>query len=94
MKLYTILLALLISSGAFAQIGVSAGATMLNAFGNPKPYGGMHLTVEYPSSESVTFYGKLSHLFKQRNSDSSLISITASWHNFTVSIQTSFVPKY
>ncbi|NRA10762.1 MAG: hypothetical protein HRT57_02255 [Crocinitomicaceae bacterium] len=77
MKLYTILLALLISGSVSAQIGVSAGATMLNAFGNPKPYGGMHLTIEYPSSESVTFYGKLSHLFKQRHTDSSLISIIA-----------------
>jgi len=77
MKLFTLLLVILMTGGASAQIGVSAGATMLNAFGNAKPYGGVHLTVEYPSSETVTFYGKVSHLFKQRNEDSSLIVITA-----------------
>ena len=81
MKLFTLVFVVLMTGGASAQIGVSAGATMLNAFGNSKPYGGMHLTVEYPSSESVTFYGKLSHLFKQRNEDSSLIAITA--YDFT-----------
>ena len=77
MRLFILLLVVLMTGGASAQIGVSAGATMLNAFGNSKPYGGMHFTVEYPSSESVTFYGKVSHLFKQRNEDSSLIAITA-----------------
>jgi hypothetical protein len=81
MKLFTLVFVVLMTGGASAQIGVSAGVTMLNAFGNSKPYGGMHLTVEYPSSESVTFYGKLSHLFKQRNEDSSLIAITA--YDFT-----------
>jgi hypothetical protein len=43
-----------------AQVGVSGGMSVLKAFGVPKPYAGLHLGVEIPRDDQVSFYGRLS----------------------------------
>lgn len=43
-----------------AQVGLSGGLNMLKAFGVPKPYAGMHLGVEIPRDDQVSFYGRIS----------------------------------
>lgn len=61
MKNGLLLLFLLMNSLFFhAQVGLSGGFNMLKGFGVPKPYAGMHLGVEIPRDDQISFYGRLS----------------------------------
>lgn len=80
MKLFMLLMLLLLSGSTSAQIGVSVGGSMLKGFGisnsslanvNPSLWGGFHVGVEIPRDDAITFYGKLSHYFKQTSANSS-----------------------
>ncbi len=53
-------LVLFLMNGLFlgAQVGVSAGFSLLKGFGVKMPYGGMHIGVEIPRDDQVTFYGR------------------------------------
>lgn len=55
-----------------AQVGLSGGLSMLKAFGVPKPYAGMHLGIEIPRDDQVSFYGRITaYLPNQELSDGS-----------------------
>jgi len=52
--------------GVKAQFSIGGGASTLFQFGNPKPYVGMHLNVEFPRNNEVTFYGRATYHFRQK----------------------------
>lgn len=66
MKRWIVFFALLLNVlFAGAQFGVSGGVSMLKAFGTPKPYVGMHVGVEVPRDDQISFYGRASFYLKQ-----------------------------
>lgn len=66
MKNLTLLfIAFLICSKAYTQFGINGGASVLLAFGTPKPYVGLHIGAEVPRDDQVSIYGKLSLYSKQ-----------------------------
>lgn len=66
MKLITVIFALCLTGTVSAQAGISVGASMLNGFGRPTPYGGFHLGVEVPRDDAVSIYARLTHHFKHK----------------------------
>ena len=54
-----------------AQVSISGGANMLNAFGVNKSFYGIHIGGELPQNNMVTFYGRLNYFFPTAESDSS-----------------------
>lgn len=70
MKNLLILLAVLLAGGAQAQVGISGGGNMLKGFGQPRPWGGLHVGLEIPRDDAVSIYGRFSHYFPQTNQDS------------------------
>lgn len=65
LKVNLLLLALIVSSVATAQIGIGAGPSFMMEFGNNKPFYGLHLKVEKPRNNDVVFYGRATYLFNQ-----------------------------
>lgn len=60
MKKYGLIaLLVLLGSGSFAQIGVSGGGTVLKSFGIKGAYPGIHLGVEVPRDDMVSFFGRM-----------------------------------
>lgn len=71
---YLTLFFLLFSSIQFklnAQMSLSGGANLLNAFGVKKTFYGLHIGGELPQNNMVTFYGRLNYFFPQAETDSS-----------------------
>jgi len=60
----------LILSVAQAQTGVSGGFTVLKGFGVPKAYPGIHIGVEIPRDDEVSYFGRLTATFANTVSDS------------------------
>lgn len=59
MKNRILLLVLLMSVfGVNAQVGVGAGFSLLKGFGSTPAFPGMHIMVEVPRDDAVTFYGR------------------------------------
>lgn len=52
-----------------AQFSIGGGPTVLAEFGNKKPFYGLHVTGEYAKGNSITFYGRLTYLFKQNKTE-------------------------
>jgi len=77
MKIFTLIMALCFSGAVSAQVGISAGGSMLKGFGQRTPWGGFHVGVEIPRDDAISIYGKVTHHFKQRSSDSSIIQLIA-----------------
>lgn len=42
-----------------AQTGVSGGLTMIKGFGVPRAYPGMHIGIEIPRDDEVSYYGRI-----------------------------------
>lgn len=61
-----LLLMLVVSLGLRAQVGISAGVSSVKGFGIPKPYLGMHLGVEIPRDDAISFYGRASFSLPNR----------------------------
>jgi len=59
MKRYLAIIAIFISVGANAQVGVTGGASFLKGFGVDGLYKGLHLGVEVPRDDMVSFYGRM-----------------------------------
>lgn len=49
-----------------AQFGLSGGLDVLKAFGNSKPYVGMHFGGEFPRSDQQSIYARISLYAKQK----------------------------
>lgn len=77
MKKVVFIFTLLLSSSAFTQVGISVGANGLLAFGNPKPYGGLHLGLEVPRNERMSYFGRITHFIRQKGKDSVLQTASA-----------------
>lgn len=77
MKKLLILFAVLLAGGAQAQVGISGGGGLLKGFGQPRPWGGLHIGVEIPRDDAVSIYGRFSHYFAQANQDSVYASAEA-----------------
>lgn len=77
MKKLVLLLALLTSGTLSAQIGVSGGGSLLKGFGRPKPWGGLHVMVEVPRDDQTSYFGRITHHFKQYSPDSTSATIIA-----------------
>ncbi|MFN5910195.1 MAG: hypothetical protein ACK45H_02565 [Bacteroidota bacterium] len=58
---------MIIGFGTNAQVGISGGLSSLKAFGVPKLYGGIHLGVEIPRDDQVSFYGRLTTYLPNRD---------------------------
>ena len=65
MKNLLVLIAILISLGASAQVSVMGGMNMLKSFSPEKPFGGFHIGLEIPRDDAVSIYGRYSHNFSQ-----------------------------
>ncbi|MBI3238726.1 MAG: hypothetical protein HYZ43_07810, partial [Flavobacteriia bacterium] len=59
MKQIVLIGSLLISVLGMAQTGVSGGITMIKGFGIPKAYPGIHIGVEIPRDDEVSYFGRL-----------------------------------
>lgn len=51
---------------SYAQVSANVGGSMLIGFGAPKPWGGLHLGLEIPRDENVTFQIQYQYMFKQK----------------------------
>ncbi len=67
MKKLLVIIAVWLSSGAFAQVSFSAGGSSLLAFGTEAgPWGGVHLGVEVPRDDAISLYGRITHNFAKK----------------------------
>lgn len=89
MKKLLVILVLAMAGNSFAQIGVSAGGSMLKGFGKPRPWGGIHFGIEVPRDDAISIYGRVTQHFKQENQDS--ISTTVIARDFNTSPYTKLV---
>ncbi|MFM7666764.1 MAG: hypothetical protein ACKO7D_01090 [Bacteroidota bacterium] len=69
--LISIFLILTIFTNLHAQVSLSGGTNMLNAFGVKKSFYGLHIGGELPQNNMVTFYGRLNYFFPRAEVDSS-----------------------
>lgn len=78
MKKIALIIAIAISSGLSAQIGVDVGGNTQNTFGVKGTWGGVHLGIEVPTDDQTSFYGRVSHNFARGAQDSLLIPLIGS----------------
>lgn len=64
---------LLITSLSQAQTGVSGGLSLIKGFGVPKPYPGIHLGVEIPRDDEVSFFARITATLSNYVSDSVMV---------------------
>lgn len=70
----------ILSLNSNAQYSLGGGVSTLFQFGNAKPFGGLHFTVEFPRNNEVTFYGRMTYHFRQNKSQrTDLINNEASY---------------
>jgi hypothetical protein len=72
-----LLLMLVISLGLEAQVGLSGGISSVKGFGVPKPYMGLHLGVEIPRDDAISFYGRATFSLPNRGDFEGLTYATA-----------------
>ena len=77
MKIRLVALSILITGFVSGQVGISAGTSVLSAFGKPRPYGGFHISVEVPRDDATSVYGRITQHFKQVNEQPSAVSLIA-----------------
>jgi hypothetical protein len=81
-KILSIVLVLFLASGAFAQVGISAGPSMLRSFSYPKSFYGVHIGVEMPSDDMVSYYGRLG-IYSSNKLGDQMINVEARDPNVT-----------
>src|SRR5688572_33407947 len=64
---------LLITSLSQAQTGVSGGLSLIKGFCVPKPYPGIHLGVEIPRDDEVSFFARITATLSNYVSDSVMV---------------------
>lgn len=78
MRVFLMVIVMFIASLVNGQISVNGGASMLYAFGNPKPFGGFHIGLEVPRDDAVSIYGRYTHHFRQSANTPSTAFVQAS----------------
>ena len=61
----------------FSQTGISGGLSTLKGFGAPKAHMGMHLGVEIPRDDQVSFYGRVTGHLSNTDPDRGMTYVTA-----------------
>lgn len=74
MKWVGVVVLMIASFSASAQYSIGGGVSTLFSFGNQKPYAGLHLAVEFPRNNEVTFFVRANYLFKQNSVQGASIS--------------------
>lgn len=62
-KINITLVSLLLAMTSFGQLSFNGGGTMLKGFSPGLPYGGLHLGIEIPRDDALSFYGRFTHCF-------------------------------
>ena len=75
MKNVLLFFVLLFVGSASGQVSILGGGSMLVGFGSGKPWGGIHVGVEIPKSDAVSFYARYTYHFRNTERDSSLYGI-------------------
>lgn len=75
MKKAIVILVLILTGSVSAQVSILGGGSMLVGFGSGRPWGGLHLGVEIPKSDAVSFYARYTYHFRNTERDSSLYGI-------------------
>jgi hypothetical protein len=60
-----------------AQTGVSGGLTMIKGFGIPKAYPGIHIGVEIPRDDEVSFYGRVTATLANASNETATTNVEA-----------------
>lgn len=60
---------LLIFLPGSAQVGVGGGATLIKGIGVKRPYTGIHIGVEIPRDDEVSYFGRLSLTLRNKGTD-------------------------
>jgi len=81
-KIFSIALVSFLFSGVFAQVGVSAGPSMLRSFSYPKSFYGVHVGVELPTDDMVSYYGRLG-IYSSNKIEGQMINVEARDPNVT-----------
>lgn len=69
MKNIGIFVFVLITGQVSAQYSIGGGPSFMMEFGNKRPFYGLHLNVEIPRNNDVTFYGRATYHFKQNDTE-------------------------
>lgn len=95
MKNALLLFVLFFVGSASAQVSILGGGSMLVGFGSGKPWGGLHIGVEIPKSDAVSFYARYTYHFRNTERDSSIygIEVTDPEFGFVSVIDTKGVTK-
>lgn len=76
MRKYLVIIALLVAGNVSAQVSFNAGSSTLKGFGTDKWFTGLHVGIEVPRDDAMSFYGRYTHHFS-RTGDSTLVSAVA-----------------
>lgn len=68
---------LILTLTANAQTGVSGGITMIKGFGVPNLYPGIHLGIEIPRDDEVSFYGRITTTMSNRSDKKYSVNVEA-----------------
>ncbi len=60
-----------------AQTGVNGGITMIKGFGTPKAYPGIHLGVEIPRDDQVSYFGRITGTLSNKNDNVRTVNVEA-----------------
>lgn len=83
MRYLIVLVALLTTLTGMAQTGVSGGVTMIKGFGVPKPYPGMHLGIEIPRDDQISYFGRITGTFSNTGDERGQATVEARDPNTT-----------
>lgn len=70
MKKTLLFLCLLLVSRLWSQVGLEGGFTMLKGFGTKGMYPGLHIGLEIPKDDQISFFGRLAVAFPKSFPDS------------------------
>lgn len=90
MRRFVLLVCIALAIYGNAQTGVSGGLTMIKGFGVPKAYPGIHIGVEIPRDDQVSFYGRVTATLS--NMSDKTFSANAEARDLSTSPQVKTVP--
>lgn len=76
MKKFLLLIMLIFAGSIYAQqLSIHGGGSMLLGFKAPGPWGGLHLGLEIPRDDAISFYGRYTHLFARKTSEENAVGL-------------------
>lgn len=76
-KIKLTIVSLLVAMSSYGQFSINGGGTLIKGFSPGLPYAGLHLGVEVPRDDAVSFYGRFTHCFANNDLDSAGVYLTA-----------------